>query len=168
MGLLAWGSGVAEQAELKLGVLGAIDGGRVACAACGFPLPRAAGPLCPACGFERLPYPAGRVERFGWVFEQRLDSSAKLVLLALSAHDLPRGAGIFPSQERLARMTGLSRRSVIRALDRLRQAGWIRRTRARRRDGRQGSNLYTIQQPGMIPECQGGTLARVSESHSKG
>ena len=168
MGFLAWGPPVAEQAEFRLGVIGAIAGGRVACSACGYALPLEARRLCPLCGFERSPYPAGRVERFGWVFEQRLDPPAKLVLLALVAHDMPTGNGIFPSQTRLSSMTGLARRSVIRALARLREAGWIEWHKGRRRDGRQGSNSYTIQQPGMTPECQSVTLARVTQSHTKG
>ena len=63
-------------------------------------------------------YPAQKVERFAWVFGQRigprhLDSrrrvggdTQKMVLLALVLHDMPGGRGIFPSIDRLADMTG--------------------------------------------------------------
>lgn len=153
------------QSEFRLGVVGVIDGGRVACPECRNVLPLEAR-ICPVCGFERAPYPAGKVERFRWVFEQQIDAVDKLVLLALTCHDLPNNAGIFPSQERLARMTGLSRRSVIRALERLRAAGWIERHKTRRGDGRQGSNGYAIRQPGNDPRvsaCHSGQSDR--ESH---
>ena len=156
-----------RQAEFLLGPVGVVDGGLRRCRGCGYDLPPDAR-ICPACGFERTPYPAGTFQRFRWVFEQEIDATAKLVLLALVSHDMPGGMGVFPSHERLARMTGISRRSVIRALARLRQAGWVERYKGRRRDGRQGSNWYTIRQPGMIPECQPVTLARVTQSHTKG
>ena len=159
---------VGKQAEFLLGPVGVVEGG-AACGDCGFDLPSDA-TICPACGVERKAYPSSTVARFGWVLEQPIgDPNAKLVLIALVAHDLPGGDGIFPSQARLAAMTGLNRRSVIRALLRLRQAGWVMREKSRRRDGRQGGNRYTIHQPGLaVPECQKVTLARVTESHTKG
>ena len=157
-----------RQAEFLLGPVGVIAGG-AACADCGFDLPPGAR-LCPVCGFERAPYPAGKVERYDWVLDQPIaDPIAKLVLFALISHDKPGGEGIFPSHERLARMTGLSRRAVVNALARLRKAGWVERHKGRRRDGRQGTNRYTIRQPGMIaPGCTTCTLARVHVVHSKG
>ena len=69
--------------------------------------------------------------------------------MALAAHDKPHGKGVFPSYERLARMTGLTTRGVGIALKALRSDGWIERRKVRRR-GRQGSNEYTIQQPELI------------------
>ena len=113
-----------KQSEMMLGVVGVVAGGLIACQGCGYDIPPEAR-VCPACGFERAPYPAGKVERYDWVLDQPIaDPIAKLVLFALISHDKPGGNGIFPSQERLARMTGLSRRAVVNALARLRKAGW--------------------------------------------
>ena len=139
--------------------------------------------VCPACGWKRPameaePYPAQRVERFAWVFAQRIgprrdhakkhagNPAAKMVLMALVAHDMPAGRGIFPSIDRLAEMTELDRATVIRALAKLRKGGWIVRHKARRR-GHQGSNSYVVQQP----ECVVAALAvddspPFPESHS--
>ena len=152
-----------DQAEFRLGVVGVVDGGRVKCGGCGFDVPTEAA-LCPACGFERQPYPAGKFQRYDWALNQPIaDPAAKLVLIALISHDKPNGRGVFPSHERLARMTGLGRSSVIRALKRLRKAGWVTQRKTRRRDGRQGRNWYVIKQPGLVaPGCHSDTLARVS------
>ena len=125
----------------------------ITCGECTRTLPPATC-VCPFCGADRglsgSAYPAQKVERFDWVFAQRIDSpTQRLVLLALVAHDMPGGQGIFPSIDRLATMTGLGRRAVIYALDGLRDAGWIERSKVRRR-GRQGSNEYTIRQPELI------------------
>ncbi len=112
---------MAEPAEFRLGPVGVVDGGRVTCRGCGYTMPPGAR-VCPVCGIERAPYPAGKVELYDWVLDQPIaDSAAKLVLLALVSHDKPGGAGIFPGQERLARMTGLSRRAVVNAPARLRR-----------------------------------------------
>ena len=144
---------VADQAEFRLGPVGAIDGGRIVCQGCGYDIPPGAR-ICPICGFERAPYPAGTFQRFDWAFDLRIlradkagkpqtDPLAKFVLLALVSHDKPNGRGIFPSLDRLVGMTGLSRRAVIDALARLECGGWIAREKTRRR-GRQGSNRYAI------------------------
>ena len=158
------------QHELRRAAVGVVAGGLIACQGCGYAQPPGTR-VCPICGFERgdyegSPYPVGKVQRFDWVFGQRIGSGTdKLVLLALVAHDKPNGKGIFPSHERLAYMTGLSRRAVINALARLEAADWITRQKTRRR-GRQISNRYEIQQA----ELQGaqGALGRVHEMHSKG
>ena len=145
---------MAKQHEFRLGPVGAVDGGRIACQGCRYDIPPECTPACPVCGWGRSPYPAGRVERFDWVFEQWIavpvaegkppktkgDPAAMLVLLALVSHDKPTGKGIFPSQERLARMTGLSRRAVVNALARLETGGWIEREKTRGRSGRQTAN----------------------------
>ena len=122
----------------------------ISCRGCRRTLPPTTG-VCPVCGFERglegAPYPSKEVRRFSWVFAQRVkNASDKLVLLALVEHDMPGGRGIFPSIERLAAMTALDRATVIRALARLRKAGWVERRKARKR-GRQGSNAYDVKQP---------------------
>ena len=125
----------------------------ITCRDCQRTLPPATS-VCPICGMERghagAPYPSKEVERYDWVFEQDIGSvSQRIVLLALAAHDKPHGKGVFPSYERLARMTGLTTRGVGIALKALRSDGWIERRKVRRR-GRQGSNDYTIQQPELI------------------
>ena len=127
----------------------------VKCRGCGYALTPDAR-VCPVCGFERAPYPAGKVERYDWVLDQPIaDPIAKLVLFALISHDKPGGNGIFPSQERLARMTGLSRRAVVNALARLRKAGWIVRRKTRGRSGRQTANRYRIQPGGLLQSARG-------------
>ena len=139
------------------------------CRGCGYDIPPEAR-VCPACGFERAPYPAGKVARYDWALDQPIaDPAAKLVLIALVSHDKPGGAGVFPSIARLAKQTALDRATVIRALARLRKAGWVERHKARRGDGRQGSNRYMIRQPDMTaPESHSATLARVALCDSKG
>ena len=165
---------MAAQHELRLGPVGAIDGGRIACRGCGYAMPPEAG-LCPACGFERSPYPTGTFQRFHWAFDLRIlradkagkpqnDPLAKFVLIALVAHDKPNGRGIFPSLDRLVGMTGLSRRAVIDALARLERGGWIVREKTRRR-GRQGSNRYSIGPQYRVQEVH---PDRVQEVHPKG
>ena len=138
----------AKQSEFRLGPVGVVEGGRIACQGCGYDFPPGAR-VCPVCGFERAPYPGGTFQRYDWVFSQRIDATAKLVLIALVSHDRPNGKGVFPSHNRLAEMTSLSRRAVINALARLETAGWITWDQTRRR-GRQTSNRYKIQQAEML------------------
>ena len=143
-----------RQAEFLLGPVGVVDGGLRRCRGCGYDIPPEAR-VCPVCGFERAPYPAGKVSRYDWLLDQPIaDPIAKLVLFALISHDKPGGAGIFPSQERLARMTGLSRRAVVNALARLRKAGWIEREKTRGRSGRQTANRYRIQPGGLLQSAR--------------
>ena len=156
---------MASQHEFRLGPAGVVQRGQVTCRGCRYTIPPEAR-ICPVCGCERVPYPAGKVDRYDWVFGQPIGSGTdKLVLLALVTHDKPNGKGIFPSHERLADMTGLSRRAVVNALARLEAAGWITWEKTRRR-GRQTSNRYQIQ----LAELLGarGALGRVHEVHTKG
>ena len=144
-----------EQREMLLGPVGTVTGDGVACRGCGYVLPADA-PFCAACGFERVPYPAGKVSRYDWVLDQPIDPTAKIVLIALVAHDKPSGNGIFPSLERLADLTSLSRRAVVNAIARLRASGWVTRERTRHRRGQQATNRYRIHQPGQA-ECRSRT-----------
>ena len=141
----------AKQSEFRLGPVGVIEGGLIPCQGCGYALPGAA-ILCPVCGFERAPYPAGTFRRFDWVLNQTPDSTAKLVLLALVSHDRPHGKGIYPSHARLAQLTGLGRRTVIDAIARLRASGWVSQEQTRHRRGQQSTNRYRVHQPGQA-EC---------------
>ena len=142
--------GLTPQSEMRLGIVGAVEGGLVRCRECRYPVPPGAR-ICPTCGYERgqyagAEYPAGRLERYQWVYDQSIASpTAKWVLAALVHFD--RGGGVYPSVARVAEMTALSERGVGKALRWLREAGWIVRARRRRPDGRTTSNEYYIQQP---------------------
>ena len=148
-----------DQTEMKLGPVGVVRGG-LACKGCGLDLP--CGQLCcPACGLvcrigmAGRPYPDGRMERYRWAFDQdvlmrdadgrtKTDTTAKFVLCTLVHFDGPNRA-VFPSVETMARMTGLSARSVKRAIHRLESVGWIVRQKRRYR-GKQSTNKYRIRQ----------------------
>lgn len=70
------------------------------------------------------------------------DGLAKYVLLAIAKHADEQGE-CYPSGERLAKLTGLSRRTVLRKIDWLEKAGYLsiqRRTNA----GKKTSNLYSV------------------------
>ena len=70
------------------------------------------------------------------------DGLAKYVLLAIAKHADDQGE-CYPSMERLARLTGLSQRTVLRKIGWLEKAGYVsirRRTKA----GKKTSNLYSV------------------------
>jgi biotin operon repressor len=65
---------------------------------------------------------------FTWrsaISEAELSSTSKHVALALSLYMSERGDSAYPGIERLARETGRSRRTIIRALNDLREQGWL-------------------------------------------
>ena len=152
------------QHEMRLGPVGVVVGGRGTVRECSFVL-EPGQTVCPVCGWARdfhagEKYPAGKIQRFDWALAQtiknltgdppyRNDPTAKLVLLALVAHDKPNGSGVFPSHERLVEMTGLSPRAIVNALTRLQAAGWITRVKFRR-GGRQTVNRYRIHQAELL------------------
>jgi biotin operon repressor len=70
------------------------------------------------------------------------DGLAKYVLLAIAKHADDQGE-CYPSGERLAKLTGLSRRTVLRKIDWLEKAGYVSIQR-RTKDGKKTSNLYSI------------------------
>ena len=95
----------------------------------------------------------------GWIWRQELSASAKLVLFALNEHTNIGEHGdwrVFPGQERVAKMCGMSKRSVIRAMQELSEAGVIVVAHQRDDKGRQLQNLYWLQAPKLIEEegCQ--------------
>ena len=146
------GDADASQTEMHLGPVGIVRGGYVCPTKnCGLTLPPES-THCPCCGRARegmagLPYPEGKLERYGWVFDQSIaNPSAKAVLFALVHHDRPGGA-IYPGQDRLAQMTGFSPRAVWSGLKWLQAHGWIERHRRHRR-GHRTSDSFTIRQPG--------------------
>ena len=66
---------------------------------------------------------------FSWrhaIVESDLPSTTRHVLLTLSLHMNDVGESCFPSIERIAKETGLSRMSVITHLHKARDAGWIK------------------------------------------
>ena len=54
-----------------------------------------------------------------------LPAAAKLVWMALAGHLREPGTAVWPSTARLARLTGLSKRTVIRSVRTLEDAGFV-------------------------------------------
>lgn len=73
-----------------------------------------------------------------------MSSVEKLVLIAYANHANDDGAGIWPSNERLARQACCSVRTVQRTVSKLVDAGLITRQPGRRENGSQTSNRITI------------------------
>jgi len=98
----------------------------------------------------------------------------KLVLLALADHASDEGESAYPSLSRLERKTALARRSVIRALEALKLAGYITGEGISKR----GTVTYSINLPALESlVTQGhplhqtsvpGTLPLVTQGHSPG
>lgn len=79
-----------------------------------------------------------------WAFEQPLaDSSAKFLLVAIAGH-AGRDLSCFPSHNRLAKMTGMSVRTVTRKVDVLQEAGLIQVTTRKRPNGSFTSSEYVL------------------------
>ena len=82
-----------------------------------------------------------------WAFEQRIDSPpAKLLLLCL-AHHAGFANECWPSIKTLTEETELSKRTIIRLIQRLTASGHMTRTREKRADGRYGINRYVLLLP---------------------
>ena len=96
-----------------------------------------------------MPYPAKTIARFFWVRDQRIgNATAKAVLTALAAYDMPNGNGIFPSQSTLAADTELTTRGVRRAIKFLHASGWITvKPGPKSGKGRYVVNAYAIHRP---------------------
>lgn len=91
----------------------------------------------------------------GWIWRQEVGATAKLVLFALNEHANIGKHGdwkVYPGQERIAKMCGVSKPTVIKAMKELTEAGVI--TVAHQHDsmGRQLQNLYWLQAPKLIEE----------------
>ena len=152
------------QSEFRLGVVGVVEGGKLMCAGCGFERPLGPSP-CHVCGTVRglhtgREYPAGKLERYSWVFDQDIaNPAAKFVLAALVHCDMPQGKGVYPSVARLAHMTGMSRRNVQYSLKWLVAAGWIDREARGRRGGGRSTNWYSVHQAETRPESNSANFA---------
>jgi len=68
--------------------------------------------------------------------DQSLSPAARAVLAQILDHYNSRSGQCTPSLERLARNSGLARRSVVRAVKELREKGWIDREHVTREGGR--------------------------------
>ena len=91
----------------------------------------------------------------GWIWKQEVSATAKLVLFALNEHANIGEHGdwrVFPSQERIAKMCGVSKPTVIKAMKELTEAGVITVAHQHDKNGRQLQNLYWIQAPKLIEE----------------
>lgn len=62
-----------------------------------------------------------------WAYRQELDAGPKFVLVAL-ADFADENASCYPGQERIAKMTGLHRSSVVRHMQTLEDLGLITQT----------------------------------------
>ena len=84
---------------------------------------------------------------FGWrgkIASSDLEPTSRHVALTLSLWMNEMGGSAFPSVETLERATGLSRRAVQTHLAILVEKGWLKRTKRRNEDGRQGSYLLSL------------------------
>lgn len=103
-----------------------------------------------------------------WAYDMSLSSPMKPVLVALA--DMADEAGTcFPGQERIASMTGLSVRTVARALEKLEALGLIERRRRSDGYGHRTSDRYVLHLTVTIPETLPDTLPssqRAYKSHS--
>ncbi len=77
-------------------------------------------------------------------FGVSLPPAQKITLLALAWRQNATTGDTFPTVERISADTGLSRRTVLRALDELERGGHIARTRSRSKTGRQIPNAYRL------------------------
>ena len=91
-----------------------------------------------------------------WAWHWPLSSTQKLVLIALAWHSDDQGT-CWPSQARLARLSGLSERSVRRAARELEQQNLIRRHRRTTDAGALTSHLYVLQLERPHPDTVSGS-----------
>lgn len=83
------------------------------------------------------------VQHMTWAYKQELEPGPKFVLVTLA--NFADGTGsCFPGQERLAKMTGFSLRSVRNHVLTLEAAGLIQRSGRRRDDGMKTSDVYQL------------------------
>jgi hypothetical protein len=91
----------------------------------------------------------------GWIWRQEISATAKLVLFALNEHTNIGEHGdwrIFPSQHRIAKMCGVTKPTVIKAMKELTETGTITVAHQHDSNGRQMQNLYWLQAPKLMPE----------------
>ena len=99
---------------------------------------------------EESPRPASNNLRFRWlqaVAASELPPTARLLAHTLALHMKGDGSSCFPSLARLARESGINRRTVARHLVLLEDAGWLQRQRERRPRGDFTTTTYTPTMP---------------------
>lgn len=101
------------------------------------------------------------------VLESDLPSTLKLVLLVLDNHVNDMGDPCFPAYSRIARLSSLSRRSVIMQINLAEEHGWITIVRRPKKCGqRQQTNLFYLSLPRGDMKSNLGSLARIGEQGS--
>jgi len=83
-----------------------------------------------------------------WIWKLTMSSTKKLILLCLAEHYGPTRE-IYPSQQRIAQMTGLGLRTVTRTIAKLAAEGVITIEKKRTRTGNWTANSYRIN----VPPC---------------
>lgn len=94
------------------------------------------------------------------VFFSALPTPRRMVLLALLEHVRDMAIGAWPSEDRLARMTGLSRRTVGTHIRAAEVGGWLVKARRPLRHGKFGGNTYRL----IIPRDRGQELPTASNA----
>ena len=78
-----------------------------------------------------------------WAYRQHIDQGPKFVLVALADFADENGT-CYPGQDRIARMTGMHRSSVVRHLKTLEELGLVSRTRRATTGGFRTSDRYVL------------------------
>jgi DNA-binding transcriptional MocR family regulator len=95
-----------------------------------------------------------------------LPANEKLVLILLSDHADDETGKCWPSQNYIARRSGLTRETINRTMKRLSNKGLIRIEHRFREDGSSRSNAYFVL-PGVRPPCARESHPPVIESHTE-
>lgn len=107
-------------------------------------------PLSYAAGSRKL---IRMSQHFSWqsaVLDSEVESSTKLVLLAIGSFMNQHGTGAFPSLETLAAKTSLSKLTVRRHVQFAEESGWLAVKKRYTRNGDKDSNLYSIRYPSEV------------------
>lgn len=85
------------------------------------------------------------IQALNWAFKQQIfeKPTAKFILIALANYADAEGV-CYPSQERLAEMCSVARRTVIRSLQYLEEIGCIERCHRRDKLGRQATDIFQL------------------------
>ena len=90
----------------------------------------------------------------GWIWQQQdLNPTARFVLFALNEHANIGKHGdwrVYPSHERIAAMCGITRRTVIKCMKDLQEAGCLTIAHQYSANGAQQQNLYWLTAPKLI------------------
>ena len=106
--------------------------------------PQAKRPATPTLPGEPLTGFSDSYGRRRWIFDQPINPSGKLVLLALELHADEISAFCYPTIEKLAELTGYNEKTVRRAIKRLETAGYLR---IQNNSSRNESSYYILTRP---------------------